>query len=130
MPSVEPSKSPSVHPSAAPSLVPSVDPSAGPTVDPTAAPFIAPTAVPSVMPTVRPTVPAVKDYELAVNVEQDLYNVTKAAYDAQKAAINSTIQHTVADGVELDDRCAGWETGKCPDAKEGDEEARSQCSSS
>eukprot|EP01032_Pedospumella_encystans_P021083 gene21083-23925_t len=33
-------------------------------------------------------------------------------------------------GVALEDRCEGWETGKCPEAKEGDEEARSQCSSS
>eukprot|EP01032_Pedospumella_encystans_P025473 gene25473-28792_t len=45
------------------------------------------------MPSGAPTVPAVKNFELTVNVQQEIFSLTKAAYEAQKVASNLTIQH-------------------------------------
>jgi len=116
-----------MSPSATPSLVPSVVPSVIPTFNPTTAPTLVPTVAPSVVPTTRPTVTAVKDFELSVKVEQvptlkafiictlrssfhicllsrllfsqDVFFIDLDAYNAQKAASNLSIQHTVADAV-------------------------------
>ena len=73
-PTINPSASPGASPTAVPSVNPTVLPSGLPTVDPSASPTVNPTAmptrVPSVAPTTLPTSAAVKNFELAVNVEQ------------------------------------------------------------
>jgi len=76
VPSVGPTLTPSNNPSTMPSVGPSVGPSTNPTWAPTESPFVAPTVSPSVVPTAGPTVPALKDFELSVNVAQVCFNLS------------------------------------------------------
>ena len=73
-PTATPSANPSTMPTVVPSNVPTIDPTMLPTQMPTLAPSVIPTHVPtnapSNLPTAKPTVPALKDFELVVDVEQ------------------------------------------------------------
>eukprot|EP01032_Pedospumella_encystans_P037219 gene37219-42156_t len=83
-------------------MEPTTSPSADPTVRPTAAPTFMPSAAPSAAPSVRPTSPAVKNFELVVDVAQTVYFMEFDKYVAQQVLYNLTIQNTVAasmDGV-------------------------------
>eukprot|EP01032_Pedospumella_encystans_P014877 gene14877-17065_t len=99
-PSHQPTLKPSMDPTAAPTVYPTLIPTNAPTAFPTSAPTVEATLFPTAIPTNKPTVPALLNYEVVVNIEQELLNVTKAEYDAHLTASNLTIQHTVADAVD------------------------------
>ena len=134
-PTMDPSANPTMDPTAAPSAFPTLNPSANPSIDPTSAPTplstFAPTLLPTMLPTLapsadsttRPTVPALKDYELTVDVDQvgrfgifaivfiqkllnyvhiavqDASSIDPEACASQQDACDLTIKNTMADAV-------------------------------